>query len=62
MTNGLEAHDRVYLEKLHLAAQVLLAAAEEPGLLNDVLEAELVLVRDEIERALLLQPDIQHHA
>lgn len=58
--DGLAGHDRVYLEKLRLATQVLLAASEEESaFLNDVIESELVLVRDEIERALLLGPCIQ---
>lgn len=47
---------RIHLEKLRLATEVLLAAAEEePQLFNDAIEAELGLVRDRIHVALLLQ-------
>lgn len=61
--DGLAGHDRIYLEKLRLATQVLLSAAEEePGLLNDVIESELGFVRDKAEHALLRSSDAQRPA
>lgn len=59
MTSGLEAHNRLYLEKLSLAAEVLLRAGEEePEFVNSALESELHWLRTRIERALLLSPDV----
>lgn len=49
-------HDRIYLEKLRLAAIVILDLADEEGVINDAFQAELFLFRDRIERELLL-PD-----
>ena len=52
----LEEHDRIYLDKLRLATEVILQAGEDPGTLNDVLQTELFLFLDRVQRALLLQP------
>lgn len=49
----LDGHDRVYLEKLRLAADVILELGEE-NLINDILATELHLFRDRVDRALLL--------
>lgn len=57
--DGLAGHNRVYLERLRLATEVLLSAAEEPGFLNDIIESELVLVREKVECALLLDLNMQ---
>lgn len=53
MSDELSRHDRLYLDKLRLAAEVLLEASEEPGSLPDPLVAELFLFKDRIEHALL---------
>ena len=53
MTDELEHHDRVYLDKLRLATDVLMQAAQESDLVPDPLEVELVLLKDRIDRALL---------
>jgi hypothetical protein len=50
----LEYHDRIYLEKLRLAAEVILRHGEDPGMITDILETELHLLRERIERALLM--------
>jgi hypothetical protein len=55
MEDGLFAFERVHLEKLRLACQVLLGLAEEQ-FISDPLETELHGLQDRIERALLL-PD-----
>jgi len=61
--DGLAGHDRIFLEKIRLATQVLLSAAEEePGLLNAVIESELGLVRDKIDLALLRSSDVPRPA
>lgn len=52
----LEEHDRLYLDKLRLAIEVILGAGEDPDTLNDVLQTELFLLLDRVQRALLLQP------
>lgn len=52
----LEIHDRIYLEKLRLAANVILQLAEDPGGIPETLETELYLFRDRVDRALLLNP------
>lgn len=57
MTDELKANDRVYLEKLRLAAEVLIREGGETELVTDALESELVLLRDSLERA-LLGPDV----
>jgi len=48
--NPLAAHGRLHLERLKLAADVLLSEHDD---LPDTLEAELTLFRDRIEHALL---------
>lgn len=53
MPDALESHDRIYLDRLRLAVNVLLRAAEETDLVNDALESELLLARETLERALL---------
>lgn len=50
----LDDHDRIYLEKLRLAATVILDLAEDPGAVSDILATELYLFRDRVDRALLL--------
>lgn len=57
MADGLEAHDRAYLDKLRLAAEVLIRAGEETEEVNDVLESELVLLRDRLEQKVLCSSD-----
>lgn len=57
MTDALESHDRVYLDKLCLAAEVLIRAGEETEVVNDALESELVLLRERLETALLRSPE-----
>jgi len=46
--------ERTYLEKLKLAAQVLLDAAPDLSLVTDPLEAELSIFKDRVEFMLLL--------
>jgi hypothetical protein len=46
--------ERTYLEKLLLAAQVILEAAPDLSLVADPLEVELGIFKDRIEFALLL--------
>jgi len=46
--------ERTYLEKLRLAAQVILEAAPDLSLVTDPLESELEIFRDRVEFALLL--------
>jgi hypothetical protein len=48
-------YERASLERLKLAADVILAESDSPAL-TDALEAELTIFRDRIERALLM-PD-----
>jgi hypothetical protein len=55
MEDGLFAFERVHLEKLRLACQVLLGLAEEQ-FISDPFETELHELQDRIERVLLL-PD-----
>jgi hypothetical protein len=45
--------ERTHLERLKLAADVILSEAGSPAV-GDALEAELVLFRDRVERALLI--------
>lgn len=52
----LEIHDRIYLERLRLAIGVLLQVGEDPGALPNTCEVELFLLRERVERALLLKP------
>jgi hypothetical protein len=56
MTDTLDAHDRAYLDKLRLAVEVLIRAAEETDAVNGVLESELHLLRDSLEREILRSP------
>jgi hypothetical protein len=51
MNDALPAQDRTHLERLKLAADVLLS---EHDAIPDPLEAELVIFRDRVEHALLL--------
>jgi hypothetical protein len=51
--DGLFAFERVYLEKLRLAGQVLLGLAQEQ-FISDPLESELHGLQDRVERVLLL--------
>jgi hypothetical protein len=46
--------ERTYLEKLRLAAQVLLEAAPDLSLVSDPLEVELGIFKDRVEFMLLL--------
>ena len=52
----LSLHDveRVYLERLKLAAQVILDAAPELELVTDPLQGELVIFKERVEYLLLL--------
>lgn len=54
MHDSLEELDRVFLEKLLLASDVILRLGEDPGTLANAFEADLWLFRDRIERAMLL--------
>lgn len=49
----LEDRDRPFLEKLILAADVILKLGEDPGVLNTALESELLLFRESCEGILL---------
>jgi hypothetical protein len=49
----LNSRDRIYLEKLRLAVEVLLREAEDPGGIPDTLESELYIYRDQVDRVLL---------
>ncbi|MCL2585711.1 MAG: hypothetical protein FWE35_25035 [Streptosporangiales bacterium] len=51
----LENKERVYLEKLKLATQVLLELGEDDGLTSS-LESELWVFQDSVDRALLQLP------
>lgn len=51
----LESKDRIYLEKLRLATDVILALGEDSAIPNS-LEAELWVFRDRVERVLLQLP------
>jgi hypothetical protein len=46
--------ERTYLERLRLAAQVILEAAPDLALLSDPLEVELGIFKDRVEFLLLL--------
>ena len=50
----IQEFERTYLEKLRLAAQVILEAAPELSLVSDPLEVELGIFKDRVEFALLL--------
>jgi len=53
MHHVLADHERISLERLKLAADVILAEADSPAV-TDALEAELAIFRDHIEHALLM--------
>jgi hypothetical protein len=55
--SGLADFDRIYLEKLRLATDILLRVGEDPDGLPNSLESELFLFRDRCEHALLIKPD-----
>jgi hypothetical protein len=46
--------ERTYLEKLRLAAQVIIEAAPDGSLVSDPLEVELGIFKDRVELLLLL--------
>jgi hypothetical protein len=46
--------ERTYLEKLRLAAQVILEAAPDASFISDPLEVELGIFKDRVEFMLLL--------
>lgn len=52
----LEVHDRIFLEKLRLAADVILSLGDDAEMLPDTFQTELYIFRDRVERSLLLQP------
>jgi hypothetical protein len=52
--DGFDGHDRIYLENLRLAAEVILREGEDPGGLPNTLESELFIFRDRVEHSLLL--------
>jgi hypothetical protein len=54
MNDTLPAFERIHLERLKLAADILLA---EHDAIPDPLEAELTIFRERVERALLLPDD-----
>lgn len=56
LRDAIDDFDRVYLERLHLAATAILRLAEDDGVINDILFTELDAFRERIERALLLPP------
>jgi len=53
--DDLEGHDRIFLDKLRIAVEVLLEAAQEPGTMSDALESEVFAYQDRLLRALLLR-------
>jgi hypothetical protein len=50
----METLDRIYLEKLMLASDVLLEVGEDPDMLPNSFETDLHLFRERIQRALLM--------
>jgi hypothetical protein len=52
--SALRDFERTYIEKLRLAAQVILEAASDGDLVGDGLEVELGIFKDRVEFALLL--------
>jgi hypothetical protein len=52
--NPLTSHDRLHLERLKLAADVLLSECDD---IPDTLEAEITLFRDRVQHALLSRVD-----
>lgn len=53
----LEVHDRIFLEKLRLASDVILSLGDDAGMLPDTFQTELYIFRDRVERSLLLRAD-----
>jgi len=53
-TRAIHEFERTYLEKLLLAAKVILEAAPDLSLVPDPLEVELGIFKDRVEFALLL--------
>ena len=51
--DALADYERTSLDRLKLAADVILAESDSPAV-TDALEAELTIFRDRVERALLL--------
>jgi hypothetical protein len=51
---AIHAFERTYLEKLRLAAEVILEAAPDGSLVPDPLEVELGIFKDRVEFMLLL--------
>lgn len=54
--DGLDDCDRVFLEKLLLATDVLLRLGEDTGTIPASFESELWIFRERVERSLLLVP------
>lgn len=54
MRDNLEDQDRVFLEKLRLAATVILDLGEDPDTLPDPLQSELFIFRERVDRVLLM--------
>lgn len=52
--DNLENNDRVFLERLRLAAEVILQLGEDPGVLPNPLQSELFLFKERVERILLM--------
>lgn len=56
VTDELEFNDRIFLEKLRFATDIILRLGEDPEMLPGPLESELFLFRDRVDRAILLIP------
>lgn len=54
--DSFETYDRIFLEKLRLAADVILRLGEDDDGISEILESELYLFRDRVERAFLTKP------
>jgi hypothetical protein len=52
--SALDQNERVFLEKLRLAAQVILDAAPDLDFISDPLESEAAILKDRVEFMLLL--------
>jgi len=59
--DDLEDYDRIYLEKLRLAADVILQLGKDQEAIPVTLEVELWTFRDRVERALLMVPAPYRH-
>lgn len=56
--DGMFEFERTHLERLKLAAEVILSEADEhKAYVPAPLEAELVIFKERVEKALLLPPD-----